>query len=397
MPRKATGSGVRHDGKLWAIVTIPGTNKRKWVPCPESITDEDGAKRYAAFLTRQVRAGALVLDDPTVEASAPGESFAAWSERWLSARKTKGLASVKDDESRLRVHILPVLGDKLMAKIQPPDLEAFVAQLDAKVQRGQMSWKTARNIWGLVSKAFKDAKGSKLRELRVRRDNPALDVAPPDAGADKAKTYLYPSEFLALLRCERVPVRWRRLIALSIYLYPRAGELEALQCESVDLEHGVVDIHQAMDRYRDIGKVKSTKTGVSRRVPVEPALRGLLRTLWREAGGTGPLVKMPPAEDMPERLRQYLRWAGVTRAALHVDAGDRTRKRIGWHDLRATGITWRAVRGDDPLKIQRAAGHSNLETTQGYIREAEALVAGFGEVFPELPPALLAIEVDAVR
>lgn len=49
-----------------------------------------------------------------------------------------------------------------------------------------------------------------------------------------------------------------------------------------------------------------------------------------------------------------------------------------WHDLRATGITWRAVRGDEPL-----------ETTQKYIREAEVIRDGFGEVFPPLPASLL--------
>ena len=57
---------------------------------------------------------------------------------------------------------------------------------------------------------------------------------------------------------------------------------------------------------------------------------------------------------------------------LHVAVSDPTRKRLSWHDLRATGITWRAVRGDEPLKIQRAAWHSSFETTQEYIREAEA-------------------------
>lgn len=98
--------------------------------------------------------------------------------------------------------------------------------------------------------------------------------------------------------------------------------------------------------------------------------------------GRGGLAKTRPPAD-PD----------ATRAALHVGAKDQTRKRIGWHDLRATGITWRAVRGDDPLKIQRAAGHTELSTTQGYIRTAEdvreGVGEGFGEVFPPLPVELL--------
>lgn len=48
-------------------------------------------------------------------------------------------------------------------------------------------------------------------------------------------------------------------------------------------------------------------------------------------------------------------------------------KWITFHDLRATGITWMAVRGDDPLKIKQRAGHASLSTTEGYIRLAEEL------------------------
>ncbi|HXN30513.1 MAG TPA: hypothetical protein VN894_01580 [Polyangiaceae bacterium] len=61
--------------------------------------------------------------------------------------------------------------------------------------------------------------------LCVRDDNPARDVAGPDVGAKKAKAYLWPSEFLQLAKCERVPLRWRRLFAVAVYTYARAGEL----------------------------------------------------------------------------------------------------------------------------------------------------------------------------
>ena len=47
-----------------------------------------------------------------------------------------------------------------------------------------------------------------------------------------------------------------------------------------------------------------------------------------------------------------------------------------------------AVRGDDPLKIVQRAGHADFATTQLYVRAAESVRAGFGEVFPPLPEAL---------
>ena len=46
-------------------------------------------------------------------------------------------------------------------------------------------------------------------------------------------------------------------------------------------------------------------------------------------------------------------------------------------------------RGDDALKIKQRAGHASFSTTEGYIREAENLRDGFGEVFPELPRSMV--------
>jgi hypothetical protein len=57
-------------------------------------------------------------------------------------------------------------------------------------------------------------------------------------------------------------------------------------------------------------------------------------------------------------------------------------------DLRGTGLTWMAIRGDDPLKIQQRAGHTSFEMTQKYIRTAEAVGEAIGDVFPPLPASL---------
>ena len=37
-----------------------------------------------------------------------------------------------------------------------------------------------------------------------------------------------------------------------------------------------------------------------------------------------------------------------------------------------------AIRGDDPLKIKQRAGHAAFTTTEGYVRQAEAVRSGFG-------------------
>lgn len=46
------------------------------------------------------------------------------------------------------------------------------------------------------------------------------------------------------------------------------------------------------------------------------------------------------------------------------------RVQITFHDLRATGITWCALRGDSMISIRDRAGHTDVEQTNDYVRRA---------------------------
>jgi integrase len=181
-----------------------------------------------------------------------------------------------------------------------------------------------------------------------------------------------------------VPPRGKELTTLAVCLYVRHGELEALDWADVNVEQRYIHVHQAVDR--ETREVQPTSTDRNWRVPIEPTLMPLPEAMHAAVKGKGRVLpSMPPDEDLARRLRKYLsaEWAGVKRAEHFAD--DETRRPLSWHDLRHTGITWRAVRGDEPLKISRAAGHDDLRTTQIYINEAQIFDAErFGEVFPPL-------------
>ncbi len=364
---------VTLDGGARKVVAIPGVAKE----------DTDRARRVAQIISDKSRRDGKV-------AEATPETVNEWAKKWLAARRAKGLTSVRQDEGRLWKWVSPVIGTKAVAEVTRRDLEELVETLDAAVRRGPdgvngLRWKTATNVWGVVTKMFADACRSKVLALRVREDNPARDVEGPDRGADRRGPYLFPLEFSALIACDRVPNRWKQIISLATYLYVRRGELEALEWSSVNFDQRYVHVHQAVDR--ETREVKPTKTDQNRRVPIEPTLLPLLLSMHKAAGGRGRVLpSMPPDEELAKRLRKYLGagWANVERAELFAD--DETRRPLSWHDLRHTGITWRAVRGDEPLRVQRAAGHDDLRTTQLYINEAQVFDAElFGEVFPPLP------------
>lgn len=123
---------------------------------------------------------------------------------------------------------------------------------------------------------------AKDRTLRIREDNPAEHVSAPDRGLLRAKSYLYPSEFRRLVGHERIDVAFRIVYAVAVYTYARAGELVALGPSDVDLEHGVIHITKSVDR--ETGNVKPTKSGTTRRIPIERELGPLLERLYAQPG-----------------------------------------------------------------------------------------------------------------
>jgi integrase len=385
MSRKATGTIEACGDHFKARITLK-SGKRVWIHLPPGLTEPRARERAAALSERARKEGRVKVDVRSSGTTTPPqvETLRQWCDRWLASRVQKNHANVDTERWNLGKHVYPRLGECAMTAVTSEQIEAIVEDLDRRIAKREIQWKTASNVWGLITKMFSDARSSKVRALRVRADNPAAGVRGPDRGGKRLKQYLYPSEFLTLVGCERIPLADRRLFALAVYLFVRPGELEALAHDDLHLEHGMVSVHRSLDRKK--GKLTETKTETPRRNPIEPEILPLLRAMHREADGKG-RVAPPMLSKLAPMLRRCLKTAGVTRPDLFTT--DATRKQITFYDLRATGITWMAVRGDAPLTIMKRAGHVRFETTDGYIREAENLRgAGFGAPFPPLPPAL---------
>jgi integrase len=320
------------------------------------------------------------------------ETVRAYSARWVLSREGR-VGNTGYNESHLRLHVLPTLirgkvrfGELPISDISPNDLREVVGALDQKVAKGGLGWKSAANVWSTVTKMFDDATRHKDPSLHALLTNPSRDVRGPDKGPSKALQYLYPSEFETLARSPSVPLRARQMYTILVYGYMRVGELEALLHSDVDLEHKTLSITKAVKR--ETGEIKSTKAGQTRRIPIDAHLFPLLRALLAKGkrGRRGDFW-LPPAEDRAELLRRHLELAGIARPALFVNTP--WSRHITAHDLRATGITWAAVRGDEHLKIMQRAGHEDSSTSMRYIREAENLREGFGNPFPKLPQEVI--------
>ncbi|HXX65896.1 MAG TPA: hypothetical protein VEK07_01865, partial [Polyangiaceae bacterium] len=260
-----------------ATGSIEWADEAKTIPVCVRVTMANGLRPFIRFDPGTTREEALALA-PVLAARArhavdagSGETVSEYAGRWLLERERRGIGTVGHDRGRLGKHVLPILGPLDVRRFGREDVERVVEDLDRKIvldedHEEHLGWKTASNVWVLVSRMCKDMVEAKRRDLRVRDDYPAARVRPPERGEAPAKQYLYPSEFLRLVSCKAIDVDFRTLYAAAVYTYARSNELAALTWDDVDLEHGVIHITKSIDR--ETHKVKGTKTGTTRRIPI---------------------------------------------------------------------------------------------------------------------------------
>jgi integrase len=327
-----------------------------------------------------------------------GETCTRYFGRFLEHRQATGkVRRGRDLESAWSVWIAPEIGSKPIAGLSRDDVENVRDALDSAVAerrkeggRAGLSGARARNVWSVLTSMMKEACTSKRRDLRVRADNPCATVQPPDKTDAKAKTFVYPAEFLKLAGCADVPREWRELYAVACYLYLRPGELRALVWTDVDFDAVVVHVTKAYDEDSKTVKSPKTRNGV-RDVPIPAPLVPLLKAMHDRAADDTAAV-LPLMGERSENLRsiwmrKHLARAKVTRSRLSEQSA--TTMKVNFRTWRDTGITWLALAGVDVAKMQRRAGHDTISTTLGYVKMAEDLTGSIGDPFPALPAVLL--------
>ncbi len=380
MARKKTGTVVKTKSGLWqAVITLADGTRKRLAPFQKGTSEAMAREKAEAY---SERAAAMGLVRPDSTQAEDGSAMGRWLGAWEADRLARGYTATRENMSHYRLHIAPAMGTAHIKDWTRAALRDLSSALDTKVQAQEISWKMAQNVWCTATKLCADATESKVSALRVRDDNPSTGVRGPDRGDKRLREFLYPSEFSSLVACKSVPLEWRRLVAIAANTYMRYGELRVLDWRDVDLAHGTIRVHQAFNRIT--GGVKGTKGGSARQVPIELALRPLLQAMHAESGGVGKVLpNLPGPGKIASALRNHLTAAGVLRSGLHDST--ETQRHLVFHDLRGTGITWMAIRGDDPLKIQQRCGHASFSTTQVYIATAEAVQESFGAPFPALP------------
>ena len=143
----------------------------------------------------------------------------------------------------------------------------------------------------------------------------------------------------------------------------RSGELFALKWTDVDFAARTISVSK---QWTSKNGFCPTKTRKNRIVPISEDLLGFLQERKLEVIATSEFV-LPRLRDWDHGeqariTRAFCEFAGITS--------------VKFHDLRATFITNLLARGESLARVMSIVGHSELKTTNGYLRKSGVDVQG---------------------
>jgi integrase len=228
-------------------------------------------------------------------------------ETWLERREASGVAAFLDEKTRLRSHVLPILGKIPIDDLRPRHVRDMVASLRAKKSRlgGVFGPRTVRHIYATLHHVLHDAVVDEILPA-----NPCvLKRGELPKKADKDPTWRSGAVFIreeveSLISDERIPEDRRVLYALEFFTGMRCGEAAALPWRAYDPKPeplGRLLVATSYDtRSR---KVKGTKTDQPREVPVHPMLARVLAS-WKLSGWQRAFKRQPKPDDLVVPARE---------------------------------------------------------------------------------------------
>jgi integrase len=256
-----------------------------------------------------------------------------------------------DYESRLRVHVVPVLGGKRLDEITEQD----VARLKARLVR--RSPKTANNVLAVLSSLFRVAV-----EEGLLTDVPCK-VKQLRAGGRRSQGRPDFYDFEAYLRLVEAAAAtdWQThlIVLLGGQAGLRAGEIRGLEWPNVDLRRRQLEVRRSEWR----GHLTTPKSGRTRLVPLTGALGEALGR-YRHLRSSSVVC-----EDDGQPLTKRVLERKVERAALLAGLPAK-----GVHILRHSFCSHLAMRGVPARTIQELAGHADLTETERYMHLSPAAI-----------------------
>jgi integrase len=337
------------------------------VNIPASSSPDGKRHRRVAYVTGGIRKAEakrrdlLGLRDQGKLKPRTAGTVAEFMGRYLRAKKPNvAVRTHRRWESLLKNQITPHVGAKLLRDVQPMDLRALYAELQAD----GLSGTTVHKVHSLLSMAFRQAVIDGDMPL-----NPCSAVAAPKTDTPEASALDEKQANALLVALADSPLYVPVLVALDCGL--RRGELLALRWTDLDVEPGCAIVRGAVEEDGSILSIRTTKTRrvrtvrLTRRViaalvehrKAQTAMKLAVANFWVEQGLVFPATdahrgklagRIWRPSSFSRVFREQTRAAGFT---------------IGLHTLRHTHATAMLRAGVDSKVVSERLGHSTTHMT----------------------------------
>jgi integrase len=273
--------------------------------------------------------------------------FSDYAQQWLKIKiiPNKTASTAYSYESMIRVHCLPVVGQKPVHEIGIKEANLILMNLRAKGNNAQ----GINHIITVLKQILKDAEREGVIERSGLTHLKRLKVS------DNVWAYWEEMEINRFfLKIKALPLY--PLFATAIYTGMRRGELSGLKWDCVDFARNQLIVKRVRDRN---GLRDTTKTGKSRLVPINPSLYPILLKLWQNRSDDTQLVFTK--EDGGDLNAHHL-----GRDFDSYQASVEGLKRIRFHDLRHTFASQFVMKGGNIYTLREILGHTDVKMTQRY-------------------------------
>ena len=351
--RKAGDGGVhlRKDGR-WEGRYVIGYDDRGY-PKTKSVMGKTRKECIEKLEKLKAELGGIKSDKVR-----PDMRFGDWIEYWYENHAKPRIRPTTQAgyEDRIRLHIVPEIGDIPLNKLTQNDLQQFYGRLKnsgrkALVERyGEgLSDRMVRMCHATCRTALQKA----MQEGLIRT-NPAIGCKLPPKKAREMQ--VLDREELQRFLIQAQADGYYELFLLDLATGLRRGEIMALQWDDLDFKMGILNVGRQITTVRGKPEISQPKTKNSiRKIVLPPAVVEVLRE-YRKTVHSRWIFPSPVKEDMPLG-------PGVALKRLHAILEHAGCKHVRFHDLRHTFATLALSSGMDVKTLSAMLGHVSAATT----------------------------------
>lgn len=169
-------------------------------------------------------------------------TVAEWGKTWLSdCLHGKNQETVSSYEAKLRLHILPAIGEKRLTELKPIVITHFYNQLQDK----GLSDKTISCIHGALHKMIQDAVTNE-----IIKENVCDKVHPPKTNTVKKEMHPLKDKQVSVFLESIKGNSMEHLFFTALFTGARESELIGLTWDCIDFERGMIHLYRQLKRDR---------------------------------------------------------------------------------------------------------------------------------------------------